>query len=45
MFIIITCEFFGKVRVQTYSNQPDAMVWISALISNDVPFQVTYKQV
>jgi hypothetical protein len=44
MSIIVTCEFFGRVRVQTYTAQGDALVWIAALISNDVPFQVTYKQ-
>ena len=45
MSIIVTCEVFGRVHVQTYTAQADALKWIAALISNDVPFQVTYKYI
>lgn len=45
MTIVITCEFFGKVRVQKYTSQRDALKWISALLANDVPFAVDYQKI
>jgi hypothetical protein len=45
MTIVITCEFFGRTRVQKYTTQGDALKWITALLANDVPFTVDYQKI